>query len=62
MMTQFLMSLWDVMLALAPWLLLGAALSGIIHVLLPSDFVRRHLTGRGSVIKSVILATKPVDL
>jgi len=55
MMTQFLMSLWDVMLALAPWLLLGAALSGIIHVLLPSDFVRRHLTGRGSVIKSVIL-------
>jgi len=55
MVTQFLSSLWDVMLALAPWLLLGAALSGVIHVLLPSDFVRRHLTGRGSVIKSVIL-------
>ena len=54
-MTQFLTSLWDIMLALAPWLILGAALSGLIHVLLPSDFVRRHLTGRGSVVKAVML-------
>ena len=55
MMIQFLHHLWSVTLELAPWLLMGAALSGIIHVVLPHDFVRRHLTGRGSILKAVVL-------
>ena len=54
-MLEYLHQVWDIMLALAPWLFLGAAVSGIIHVLLPGDFVQRHLTGRGSIIKSVVL-------
>ncbi len=32
---------------LAPWLLLGAGIAGILHIFLPPDFVRRHL-GQGS--------------
>lgn len=38
---------------LAPWLLLGAAIAGVLHVLLPADFLRRQLSGRGSVAKAV---------
>ena len=54
-MEPFLTNAWDVMLQLAPWLFLGAAVSGLIHVFLPSDFIQRHLTGRGSVAKAVVL-------
>ena len=54
-MLNYLEQVWQIMLALAPWLFLGAAVSGIIHVLLPSNFVQRHLTGRGSILKSVML-------
>lgn len=54
-MDLFLTNAWDVMLQLAPWLFLGAAVSGLIHVFLPSDFIQRHLTGRGSVAKAVVL-------
>lgn len=52
---MFLAQLWSVMLALAPWLLLGAALAGVLHVLLPPDFVRRHLHGGAGVWKAVAL-------
>ena len=48
-------NIWMVLIELAPWLLLGATVSGLIHVLLPVDFVRRHLTGRGSIVKAVAL-------
>ena len=54
-MELFAANLWEVMTALAPWLLLGAAVSGAIHVFLPADFVRRHMTGRGSIAKAVAL-------
>lgn len=54
-MTVFVSNLWSVMLALAPWLLIGAGVSGLIHVFLPGDFIRRHLTGRGSIAKAVAL-------
>jgi len=54
-MVPFALNLWEVMTALAPWLLLGAGVSGVIHVFLPSDFVRRHMTGRGSIAKAVAL-------
>ncbi len=40
---------------LAPWLLLGAAVSGLLHGLLPEGFVARHLQGKGGVAKAVFL-------
>ncbi|MEE9381799.1 MAG: permease [Nannocystaceae bacterium] len=46
---------WETMLELAPWLLLGAAVAGLLHVLLPQDFVRGHLRGRWGVLKAVCL-------
>lgn len=54
-MMVYLENVWEVLLALSPWLFLGAAVSGIIHVLLPRDFVRNHLTGQGSVTKAVVM-------
>lgn len=52
---SFLSAAWDVMLELAPWLLLGAAVAGVLHVLLPPGFVHRNLRGRGGVLKAVLL-------
>lgn len=46
-------AMWDVLLELAPWLLLGAAISGALHVLLPQGFVHRHLQGPTGVLKAV---------
>lgn len=46
---------WAITLSLAPWMLLGMAIAGALHVLLPRDFVRRHLAGRGGVLKAVAL-------
>lgn len=46
---------WDTTLELAPWLLVGCAVAGILHGLLPKDFVRRHLQGGGGVFKAVSL-------
>jgi uncharacterized membrane protein YraQ (UPF0718 family)/copper chaperone CopZ len=46
---------WNVFCQLAPWLLLGMLLSGLLHVLLPVGFVRRKFQGKWGVIKSVLL-------
>lgn len=54
-MQSFLLSAWHTTVELAPWLLLGAAVAGVMHVLLPRDFVRRQLRGKGSVAKAVAL-------
>lgn len=51
----FLATLFDVLVELAPWLLLGALVAGLLHVALPSDFVRRSLRGRGGVLKAALL-------
>ena len=48
-------SMWEVLLALSPWLLLGMAIAGLLHVVLPDGFVRRQLTGRYAVLKAVLL-------
>ena len=48
-------AMWNVLLELAPWLLLGLGVAAALHVLLPQDFIRRHLTGRGAVGKAVLL-------
>jgi hypothetical protein len=52
-MQDFLLAMWQVMLELAPWLLLGAAIGGMLHVVLPPGFMRRQLSGRGGVLKAV---------
>lgn len=51
----FFTSAWLTTVELAPWLLLGALVAGVLHVLLPRDFVRRQLSGRWSVLKAVML-------
>jgi len=42
-MTDYLHNCWNILVALAPWLLLGAGVAGALHVLLPPNFVRQHL-------------------
>lgn len=54
-MTDFALACWEVMVELAPWLLLGAGIAGALHALLPEGLVRRHLSGRGGVIKAVLM-------
>ena len=46
---------WNILCQLAPWLLLGMLLSGLLHVGLPKDFVRRKFQGFSGVVKSVLL-------
>lgn len=46
---------WSVLVALAPWLLLGAALAGALHVLVPPGFVHRQFRGYAGVVKAVVL-------
>ncbi|MGB5413048.1 MAG: permease, partial [Polyangiales bacterium] len=48
-------AVWQVWLQLSPWLLLGAAAAGALHVLLPRDFARRQFRGYGGVAKAVVL-------
>ena len=50
-----LQAAWQVWLQLAPWLLLGAAVAGLLHVLLPRDFARRQFRGLSGVGKAVAL-------
>ncbi len=46
---------WKVLCQLAPWLLLGMLLSGLLHVFLPTGFVRRKFHGLAGVFKAVLL-------
>ena len=48
-------AMWQVWLQLAPWLLLGAAAAGLLHVALPRDFTRRQFRGVPGVVKAVAL-------
>jgi len=48
-------SMWHILLELAPWLLLGVAVAGALHALLPADFMRRHLSGRWGVVKAAVI-------
>lgn len=52
---RLLHELWSISLALGPWLLLGAALSGVLHVVLGPDFARRRLRGTKGVITAVAI-------
>ena len=57
MLTDYVSALWDILLELAPWLLFGLLLAGVLHVLLPASFIRRHLGRRrfSSVFKAVAI-------
>ncbi len=55
--SRYLWNVWGVLTELAPWLLLGTLVGGLLHAFMPRDFVRRHL-GKGSfsnVVKAVML-------
>ncbi|MDA8563706.1 permease [Mariniblastus sp.] len=46
---------WQILCELAPWLLLGMLLSGLLHAFLPSEFIRREFRGVAGTIKAVLL-------
>ena len=48
-------STWSILLELAPWLLLGMGVAGLLHVVLPAGLVQRQLQGTGGVAKAVAL-------
>ena len=54
-MLPLLSASWDVTLELAPWLLLGMAVAGLLHAVVPGDLIRRQLRGRAGVLKAVAL-------
>ena len=54
-MSAFLESTWAITLELAPWLLLGAIIAGVLHVALPPGFVKRAFVGRRGVLTAVAL-------
>lgn len=47
MMENFIQQLWLVLTEMAPYLLLGFVLAGLLYVLVPRDLVERHLGPRG---------------
>jgi uncharacterized membrane protein YraQ (UPF0718 family)/copper chaperone CopZ len=52
---SLLAAMFGVLLDLAPFLLLGMAVAGVLHVVLPDRFVHRQLRGRFGVVKAVLL-------
>jgi uncharacterized membrane protein YraQ (UPF0718 family)/copper chaperone CopZ len=50
-----LTAIWNILLSLAPWLLLGTVVAGLLHGLLPANLIRQHLRGRGGVVKAVMI-------
>lgn len=54
-MMVFLEAAWAITLELAPWLLLGAVIAGVLHIALPPGFVKRAFVGRRGVLTAVVL-------
>ena len=54
---DFFREAWGVAGVLAPWLFFGLGIAGLLHVLLPADFVRKHLgrPGWGGIVKAAAL-------
>ncbi len=50
---MFFFECWKILCELSPWLLLGMLLSGLMHVLLPKNFIRQKLTGTAGIFKAV---------
>ena len=54
-MSQFFLACWITLCQLAPWLLLGMLLAGLLHAFLPRGFVRREFHGFSGIVKAVLL-------
>ena len=54
-MMSFITAVWLTLCELAPWLLIGMGLSGLLHVALPAKFVRQRLRGFSGVLKAVAI-------
>lgn len=55
--------IWGTSLALAPWLLLGLGIAGILHLWIPDNFVKRHLGhGRSLAVFKAVLFGVPMPL
>lgn len=52
---SFLGAVWGTLLELAPSLLFGVAVAGLLHVLLPRRLVREQLRGPWGVVKAAVL-------
>ena len=54
MITNWLLETWHIVVLSAPWLLVGFFIAGIIHVVLPTGFIKRHLQTPGllSIVKA----------
>ena len=50
----FVTAMWGVTLELAPWLLLGAVVAGLLHGLVPEGLIHRQLRGLSGVVKAVL--------
>ena len=46
---------WEVLLELAPWLLGGALVAGILHVTVPPTLLKQQLQGYSGAVKAVLL-------
>jgi uncharacterized membrane protein YraQ (UPF0718 family)/copper chaperone CopZ len=57
MVTAFFSEFWTILLALAPWLFLGAGLATILKMAMPPGFINRHIgrPGIGSIVKTILL-------
>ena len=47
-------AMWQILLQLAPWLLLGSAIAGILHIALPQNFIQKQMQGKSGVFKAII--------
>jgi uncharacterized protein len=48
-------SIWHILQELAPWLFVGALVSGLLHAFVPAEFLRQRLQGRWGVVKGALL-------
>ena len=53
-MNNFAHAIWHIWLEMAPWLLLGMAIAGFIHVVIPKDFIKRSFQGVTGIAKAVV--------
>jgi uncharacterized protein len=63
MIATYIENLWLILMELAPWLLLGTLVAGMLHIWIPPALIKRHLgqRGIGGVLKAA-LAGVPMPL